>query len=189
MKDSKILVIDIETSGPSVLKNGILAVGYCLGDMYGNVLEKKRVNFELDDRKEFDSVCMNEFWNRSGPKKALDVIRKNTINEKRATEIVVSRIDEFDSKYDLLLVSDNPSFDFYFLNYYVELYMSRKPLNYALGKKYRRIYDAKSLMIACKKKYKDFKFKNVSHDHLPENDSEYIYKYYQQLIHFNIELH
>lgn len=181
MKDTRICVVDIETSGPSILKNGILAIGLCVGDLDGTVKKKIRINFELDESKEFDDICVKKFWSLPGKKKVLSMLTKNTMKEKKAIEKFTSIIDELDTNYNILMVSDNPAFDFYFINYYLELYMSRKPIHYAMGKYYRSLIDAKSLLIARGKKYSDFAFLGVKHDHFPENDAEYIFKYFQRL--------
>lgn len=181
MKKTRICAIDIETSGPSVLKNGILAIGICVGDLQGNVIKKIRINFELDEKKEFDNICYDNFWSKPHKQKVLTVLKKNCLKEDIAIAKFVSIIDDLDSKYSMVMISDNPAFDFYFINYYLELYLSRKPIHYALGRHYRNLIDTKSTLKALGKKYQDFVFLGVKHDHFPENDAEYIFKYFHCL--------
>jgi hypothetical protein len=51
-----------------------------------------------------------------------------------------------DLEYDVMIVSDNASFDFGFINYYLAKYMSRRPLNYKFGHPdgYRTLCDTDS---------------------------------------------
>lgn len=175
-KPAMVLAVDIETSGPRVLQNGILAIGMCLGTVHGRVLDKHRIDVKLDMNRVFDTQCMEDFWNKTGPKQVLDVIRQHPLSPKAAIEEFVRRVDSYDTMYDLIIISDNPTFDLYFLNYYVEYYLQRKPLNYKFGEHYRKLVDAGSM-----RRKKQLRLPpGVKHDHFPENDAEYIYMCYMR---------
>ena len=180
---SRILAIDIETSGPSVKKNGILAIGICLGDLFGNVENKQRINVNLDKHHCFDEVCLSQFWNKPGPSQVLRIIQKDTLPPKEAMQKFISIIDEYDKTYKLSIISDNPTFDFYFLSFYMEHYLDRKPLNYKLGTTYRQLIDtcsfARGQKLGKVEKAPTINTQsNILHDHFPENDAEYIYARY-----------
>ena len=181
-KPKMIVAVDIETSGPSVLRNGILAIGFCLGDMKGSVIQKKRIHVALDDHHTFDERCLTDFWDKPANKKVLETIQVNTSPPAKAIREFVQAIDTFDEHYQVSLVSDNPTFDFYFLNYYLDYYLKRKPLNYMFGEIYRSLIDSKSFLrryLGCNyRKSMQLKFHGVKHDHFPENDAEYIYLCY-----------
>lgn len=182
-KKNMILSVDIETSGPSVRKNGILAIGFCVGDMVGNVIKKERINVALDTHHAFDETCVVQFWDKPGPAKVLKDITVNPLPPKQAIAKFAQIVDVYDTLFALTVISDNPTFDLYFINYYMELYLDRKPLNYKFGKVYRKIVDSKSVLqgygIACKRE--NIPPRGVPwcttavHDHYPENDAEFIY--------------
>ena len=177
-----IMVVDIETSGPSVIKNGILSIGYCLGDMNGNIHEKKRIDVHIGD-KIFDPYCKTNFWDKSGPKEVLLALQKAPMAPKDAIQKFMNRVDEFDHNYALMIMSDNPSFDLYFINYYIDIYMDRKPINYQFGKTYRPIMDFNSF---SKGRFGPMYRKHMhidslgKHDHYPDNDAEYIFRCFVQ---------
>jgi hypothetical protein len=173
------LTIDIETSGPSVLQNGILAIGYCLGNIHGEVLVKKRIDVKLEDHHTFDKLCLTGFWNKPGPKKVLKTIQTDPISPLCAIREFANDVDMLDAKYKVSIVCDNPSFDLYFINYYLESYMNRKPLNYKFGNQYRGIVDSNSYLKGyLGKSYYKTKMRYGSHNHFPENDAEMIFLFY-----------
>lgn len=177
------LSVDIETSGPSVMTNGILAIGLCLGDSTGNTVIKKRIDVQLDLIHSFDPVCVENFWLKSGPQKVLKVIQANPIPAVEAIKLFIDFVDEYDSKYNLEIISDNPTFDFYFLNFYLDKYLYRKPLNYKFGHTYRTLTDSTSFLrgfFGPKYRNMTVKFPGIKHDHFPENDAEYILMCYIQ---------
>src|ERR1700744_5540510 len=138
-----ILAVDIETSGSSILKHGIIAIGYCLGDNKGNVIIKKRIHVKLDTGKIFEKRCMETFWNKNLDK--LEILKQNAKEPKNAITEFINDIDSFEDEYDLRIITDNASFDIGFLNYYLELYLDRLPLSYKKDQKtYRPIYDTDS---------------------------------------------
>jgi hypothetical protein len=184
VKNKKIFSVDVETSGPDPLFNGILSIGYCLGDFEGNVLEKKRIDLKLDVDQTLDSQCFANFWSKPGPAKVLKTIQKNPVSSFQGIKFFVSRLDQFDKHYDLQIITDNPSFDLYFLNFYISKYLNRRPLNYKFGKSYRRITDSRSFQVGkFGNSYKGIVNRHVKqstnkHDHFPDNDAEYIYRCY-----------
>ncbi|CAH6420955.1 Hypothetical protein KVN_LOCUS82 [uncultured virus] len=196
-KEIRILAIDIESSGPKLTKNVIIAIGFCLGDEKGNTLEKKTFCFKFDSFEVFDLKCLNEFWINHLDK--LNVYLKTAKEPNESILDFITEIDYLDDAYDLRIISDNPSFDITFINYYLDKYLDRLPLNYKHnGKQYRCIYDTSSFSRGLlKMDYKnpilsDLEIINkyglsiqAIHDHYPENDAEYIYKLNIALINKN----
>ena len=176
-----ILVIDIETSGPSVTKNGILAIGYCLGDLNGRVYDKRRIDLQLMD-KVFDEQCKKDFWETTGPDEVLKTIQQAPLSPKEAMSKFILLLDDYDTQYHLTIMSDNPSFDFYFINYYMDIYADRRPINYQFGKTYRPLINfnsfSKGRFGACYRKHPSRNLHTIKHDHYPENDAEFIYGCY-----------
>jgi len=183
-KNKMVLAIDIETSGPRLSLNGIVSVGCCLGDLRGNTVAKNRFDFKLEKHQVFDSDCTRQFWSRIGPKRALQTIQNSQISPKLATAGFAALLDTYDTDFDLTIITDNPGFDLYFLNYYFDKYLGRKPINYKMGNKYRPIIDSTSYVKGAMGKYyknkKHLYFNDIKHDHLPDNDAEFIYKCYMK---------
>lgn len=178
-KKQYIFAVDIETSGPSVLRNGILAIGWCKGNVEGTVFTKKRLHVKMDKDLVFDDVCL-EFWNRPEQSAALKEIQTSPISPKEAMMEFASELDKCDTDYHTLLVSDNPSFDFMFLGHYFEKYLSRKPLAYRFGVEHRKLYDSNSFLHGVFGsnywKYVQHNLVGTRSNHLPDNDAEVIYK-------------
>lgn len=192
-KDIEIFSIDIETSGCNLISNGIISIGYCLGDVSGNVVEKERISFCLENMV-FEQRCYDEFWSKN-----YDILHVLQLEAKPILQQIkkfADKLDEFDSKYDLRIISDNKDFDLAFINYYFAKYLDRKPINYKFGSnEYRPTYDTDSysrgvmqmnydnIWTSDKTLMEKFNF-NIEciHSHYPDDDAEYIYKYHTSLI-------
>lgn len=57
-----VLALDIEISGCSLSKNGILSIGASLQDQDSNEVESFQVNLTLPLGRTFEERCMREFW-------------------------------------------------------------------------------------------------------------------------------
>ena len=190
-----ICAIDIETSGPNIIKNGIISIGYCIGSINGKVLIKKRINMLLDNECSFDNDTLQNFWMKHLD--ILDKLRENQISPKDGMNEFIKDIDDYDSKYKLIIISDNVSFDISFVNYYLAKYLDRKPLSYKLNKYYRSIYDTDSYArgilnqnydnlsvndLDLIKKYKLTITSKKSQAHYPDDDAFYIYELHRKVI-------
>ena len=100
-KKIALLAIDIETTGPNVVTNEIISIGYCLGDLDGNVIENKRIDFNVE--KEFDVYAMR-FWRNK--KELLSSFKENSLPAYHAIDLFVQRLDAFDEKYNLAILSE-----------------------------------------------------------------------------------
>lgn len=191
-KITAILSLDIETSGCNLVENGIISIGYCLGDLDGNVLKKGRFGFDLED-KTFEERCYTQFWANN-----LEILKTLKSEAKPIKEQLlnfIKLVDEFDEKYDLRIISDNKDFDLGFINYYLAKYLNRNPLNYKLGTHYRNTYDTDSYSrgvlnlnyenpwTSDKDIMEKFNFTvDCLHNHYPDDDAEYIFKFHLNLI-------
>lgn len=189
MREKMIMVVDIETSGPNIISNAILAIGYCIGDMFGSVIEKRRINVAMEDDHEFDSDCVKTFWSRGDMPTILSNLQRNAISPKNAIQEFIGDVDRFDRVYDLTIASDNPAFDFTFVAYYLNKYLSRKPLHYRFGTQHRFLTDLRSFSSGFRhgSQSKGPVWRGapgVKYDHYPENDAEVLY-----LRHCNLLLH
>ena len=180
-KQRMVLVIDIETSGPSVTKNGILAIGYCLGDSNGRIYDKCRIDVDLMDRV-FDEQCKKDFWDTPGPSEVLKTIQRSPLHPKEAMTQFIDMLDKYDTMYNLTIMSDNPSFDFYFISYYMDLFADRRPINYRFGTTYRPVIDfnsySKGRFGTGYRKHPSRSQSKVQYDHFPDNDAEFVYSCY-----------
>lgn len=194
-KDYQIFcAIDIETTGPNILKHGIISIGYCIGNITGQIYLKKRINLKLDDNITFDSDT-EKFWYKHIS--ILELLKLNQIMPKDAMELFIKDIDKYDSIGKLIIISDNITFDLGFLNYYLAKYIDRLPLTYKFGKEFRPVYDIDSYARGILRKdyssiwtndyvlEKRFKFKikrNIDLIHTPDNDAEYIYNLHRMTL-------
>jgi hypothetical protein len=187
-----ILSVDIETNGPNLLKNEIISLGYCIGSITGKIIKKERINFAYNT--EFEPSCL-EFWKKN--QKILEYISQDQLEPEFAIKKFIDCVDDLDNKYDLRIITDNPSFDISFINYYLNKYLNRLPINYVLGNgnNYRCIFYTDSYSRGVLHQnyinpwtsdsaiINKFKLKiNSSHNHYPDDDAEYIYNLHISLI-------
>lgn len=186
-KDVILCSIDIETGGPFVTRNPLVSIGYVFGNTNGNVIEKGRISFKFDISK-FDNDTYNDFW-----KKRLDLLKKfenEAVEPSKGIKMFINKLDEYDKIYNLRIISDNIQFETRFINYYIELYTDRKPIDYDYEGQYRSLYDIDSIHRGIERlSYSEFmsdsflskKYKikiDVEYDHSPDNDAHYNYLFH-----------
>lgn len=187
IKTILLCAIDIETSGPKLIKNGILSIGICAGTVSGNIIVKKRIDVKLEEDQTFDKDTYKNFWMNN--LKVLETIKKEAIGPKDAMIEFMKVINYLDENYQLIIISDCVSFDIGFINYYLAKYLDRKPLTYDYKDNFRPVYDSDCYNRGVVKAnyrhiytndvqiMKSLKF-NISKsgvNHMPEDDAEYIY--------------
>lgn len=189
-KQIVIMAIDIEASGQNVIKNGILSIGYYVGDCYGNKIIKGRFSFQLEKEMVFEKRCVDEFWKNHID--VLDVLQQEAQPIKEQISNFINLVDNLDEQYNLMIISDNKDFDIGFINYYLAKYLDRNPLNFKFGNgEYRQIYDTDSYsrgaaMMDYTKPWtsdkdimKMLNFEvNKTMTHFPDDDAEYIYTFH-----------
>lgn len=195
MKDIAIFAVDIETSGPSFSRNGIIAIGYCVGLLDGTVISKKRICMDLPENSCFNERCWTTFWNFQ--QDILKELQQNTVTPELGIREFSNDLHIFEQLYNLKIVSDNPVFDIGFINYYLDKYLNDKPMYYTRdGLTYRTVYDMNSYNFGvCHQRYDQptiedseiiekfgIDLNNVIHDHRPENDAHYIYEFHRQMM-------
>jgi hypothetical protein len=186
--------IDIETSGPKLIKNGILSIGICAGTVSGNIIVKKRIDLKLEGDQTFDKNTYDNFWINNI--NVLETIKKDAINPKDAMIEFMKIINYLDENYQLIIISDCITFDIGFINYYLAKYLDRKPLTYDYKENFRPVYDSDSYNRGVvKATYKNiytndiqimkklnFSVKKNGINHMPEDDAEYIYNLHRMVL-------
>jgi DNA polymerase III epsilon subunit-like protein len=188
-----VLALDIETTGPNMIHHGMIAIGYCLGDINNNVIESGRFCIQLDKDQDYDAKTWTRFWSKH--QDILEIIKKEARPPKEQMMKFAKFIDALDDKYNLRIITDNPSFDVAFINYYLAKYTNKDSINYRYEKEYRPIIDTDSYSRGLLKKtyitewVSDsdmMKQLNITVDakttHLPDEDATYIYKFHTKLI-------
>lgn len=191
-----ILAIDIESRGQGPSSNGIMSIGVCVGS--GNeerVFEKKRFDMLPLDGQVMEARCYDEFWSKNKPQ--FDALTKNAVDPMRQIQAFRELVNRWDSVCpNLYIVADNPAFDIGMINYYLDRAFL-PTLTYKVtpdGKlEYRNVHDADSYGRAILHQGIDDPWlSNASllkvvgplargvdetlHNHMPENDAEFIYR-------------
>ena len=190
--DYHVLAVDIEVSGSSYHQNGIVSIGASLQDQDSHELHSFQINLSLPEGHIYEEKCLQEFWLKN--KEAYGFIQTNAFPPKVAMEAFYAFLKQVETQYpDLLLVSDNPSFDISWLNFYLNQYTNRLPLNYSADKKYRMVWDTQSMQKVLLCLSGDFDsnseipeklgFKsNWTYDHTPLNDARTIADFFNQTV-------
>ena len=196
-KDKILFTVDIEGSGASISKHGIVSIGWCVGDLKGNVFEKRRVSLKLQNRV-FEERCLTEYWSKPEQKHQLEVFQREAVEPYDGIAAFMKAVDSYEDKYDVVILSDNPAYDVAWLDSYIDTYLGRNPLLYKKDQRtYRGIAEPKGWVFsrqlknasAGAKGSKIFVFDagkylqgletlktTCPHDHWPENDAENIYR-------------
>jgi hypothetical protein len=187
-KPRALFAVDIECSGPHLVQHGIVAIGWCVGDASGRVLEKQRVSLSLDG-KTFGAETKAEYWDRPEQAAQLAQFMREAIAPKEAMQRFIAAVDKWEETHRVSIVSDNPAYDVKWLDYYLAFFLNRYPLAYTKEKRYRGITEDRSMVVSKRTrragkwvfdndKYafgKELLRTTVPHNHWPENDAEYIY--------------
>jgi hypothetical protein len=196
IKQTLLCAIDIETSGPNIIKNGILSIGICAGTITGEIVVHKRIDVKLHRSKSFDTKTWDDFWCKN--KKILEIIQEHPLEECAAIIEFINIIDILEDDYKVIIISDNPVFDFGFINYYLAFYINRLPLHYDKNGSFRPVYDTDSysrgvlgknynnIFTDDKEVIKKLNIQlpptDISKKHLPEYDAEYIYQLHRMVL-------
>ena len=139
----KLLVLDIETSGPHMLYNFIVSIGACVVDIKTEqVLVEHDFEIYLKQPADrcFDKQCFDEFWNK--PFKHGEKMTRLEKSNERGTEIgmlmphdamymfahYVSRVFKTFKHEEVHIITDTAGFDIGWLNYYLNMYFPRNRL-------------------------------------------------------------
>lgn len=192
-----VLAIDIETSGSLLGHNGILSIGASLQNLDRKEIESFFVNMQLVDGRSFEESCRRDFWDKNPI--ILEFVSQQAVHPTQGMKAFGAFIDNAQRTYpNLIVVSDNPSFDIAWIDYYLSVYGDRKPLRYnAIDGKYDMIWDAASVQKTwCSMKIPGADFLSplkghkealglehtVPKDHNPLNDARNIAGFYIQTL-------
>lgn len=197
VKESILFGVDIETSGCMMTQNHIVAIGYYACRLDGRPLMKKRVSFAGPHN--FEQRCVDEFWSKNSV--LYDTLMKNAVECSKALGLFINDLDSLESSYTVALVSDNPSFDFAWINYYLDRYLGRRPLSFPFGgTTYRSVFDtdcfARGVIRSGYKTPGDFWTydsgirsvlgiqlpEGVATTHYPDDDAQYIVEMHRQVM-------
>lgn len=92
------------------MKNEIISIGYCSGDLFLKNVNNERINFKFVT--DFESDC-SAFWNAYP--NVLAKLSENRLDPNVAIKKFIDYVDGLDTKYDLRIISDNPSYDISFI--------------------------------------------------------------------------
>lgn len=197
-------VIDIEGRGKSASRNGIVSIGVCVGHASGfefpKVIEKRRFDLLPIPGQVMDPKCKAEFWDKQ-PNNLLERLQEKAVDPYQGILAFRAYLDKWDASTDnLYILSDNPAYDFGFINYYLD-YFKLTPLTHNWKLEFRALHDADSYARGfCHQKtdkpwvsnkdvtsryslgvYSDEETPSLE-AHLPEDDAEGIYRFHYALI-------
>lgn len=140
-----VLAFDIETTGCNLQSNAIMSIGASVQDEDMIEVDMFSVNLEIPKNKKFEEKCVLEVWSKHP--EALARATENPIAPVTAMRSFEKWLDAVEEKYEnLTIISDNPAFDMQWLNFYLNQYTGRRPINYDKKEKYRLIWDSHSMM-------------------------------------------
>lgn len=124
-KKRALLALDIEARGASVIHHGILAIGYCLGreDTF-EIIERGRICFRPmrvnDCVQYYEPRCVADFWSKHQDIAA--TLEAEALHADVAVSKFYTLLQEFSREYDVSIITDFPSFDAGFIDFYLGTY-------------------------------------------------------------------
>lgn len=210
-----LLAIDIETTNLQEDTKTIFAIGLCGlaqdqddPEMWNYVVEEcykllphglTQEEWLAEHPKYFEPNCWGNPDNAEVLSKLINGAEDPDIVMKKFAE----KIDELDEEYDVMLLSDNPSFDISEINNYYRQFLKRKPINYTKSGVYRMPVDTDSYIrgkltvdihekwISTESAFEKLGFTTSPFpkpDHSPENDARYIVQSYLTISQFKPEM-
>jgi hypothetical protein len=135
-----IIAFDIEARGKSASKHGIVAVGIVAGLSNGAISFEKEWRVSPMQGQSYEPRCLFEFWNKNPElKKRLE---EDTVSPMSFATAFRSMIDTYEANFEIYLLSDNPTFDAGFINFYLDAYGLDSMQYGQNGTAYRMIHDS-----------------------------------------------
>lgn len=180
MADITYVALDIEKAG-AMNKYPIVSIGWCVGDSNGNVLEKRKLNLQVDWNHDFEPRCWNEFWAKM-PLELIESLKLNALPQPEGFAYFSNWLNQLEEKYNkIVFLSDNASFDIAALDNNLERYCGRMPLRYTSDNRYRSIIAPDDILWTINRDKLEDLYKQYS-DHDPSNDAECIYRQYMEVL-------
>lgn len=188
--DRYVMGIDIETGGPKLGYNPLLAVGLCIykiDNMGMKLLAEIEVHFEGDIEK-YDRKTI-QFW-KENPE-AWEHVKSDCVSEEEGALKLIDFVKKWqklaiDKKVDFYTITDNCWFDDTWISHLFSKY-GGYPLRHNYYSGYTRlsqVVDINQLMSGarmCGIKIPKFEYENI-HDHTPVNDAKKIVEKYYNFI-------
>jgi len=201
-----VLTFDIEKSGEYPKDNFMNALGATVKRVSDRkIMSEFRVFFKQEEGKTYSNNTWNEYWNnlKKYPKNKdmLEAIKKHGVPSKEAIKSFADWLDTNERKYEgrIAITSDNHGSDVYWISYYFEKYLDRKPMTSRYGDEtqYRRLHHCNAYGRGVSMddgSGGDFVVRllalgidapsNDLHDHDPLNDAKWMADLYIALIHY-----
>jgi hypothetical protein len=144
MSNIHCLTFDVETSGASLSRHKLIAIGLSvmkLDTETGNVSVVRgcEYGFPFDYPYDFEKRCATEFWDKDGKdalKYAVKLAGENTddaaVTWRKIVNFIAEAHDEFPS---IRIVTDNPGFDGSWVAHCLDRYLGELPLEYVRTRK------------------------------------------------------
>jgi hypothetical protein len=199
-----IVAIDVGTDGCFITRNSLRVIGLCaINQSTGQVLFKFRVCLSPIPGREMEQRYKEDFWDKHP--EILDQINKESVDPHEGILKFSRILDGLDETHQTVLVTDNPTFDMAWINYYVDIFLGRLPIYYKHNdpKQWRAIYDTDSYAKAATKvtyaesMYVDnnevMKILGINPDliptatHMPDEDAENIARLHREVALINCQ--
>lgn len=121
-KARALLALDIELRGANVLRNGIMAIGYCLGhaDTF-KIIERGRICIQpmcIEHRlQSYERRCVAEFWIKH--QNVARTLEAEAIAPQKAVQKFYALLQKFSREYDVSIITDFPSCDAGIIDFYL----------------------------------------------------------------------
>ena len=126
---------DVETTGQFLDKNAMVAFGCTVMDQEMHEVDSFSAFMSIPKGKVWEDRCVSEFWSKN--QEALEYIKGKMTDAREEMQRFVEWMDAIDLKYEtnMVVLTDNPSYDVAWLNHYIGLYTDRHCLYYMLAPK------------------------------------------------------
>ena len=175
-KKEILVSLDVEKAGMMPLKNPIVSIGHCVGDLDGNILDKGRHNMTVQwpvekdfktneadqttidikdsqkmDYGDFEPICYEEFWSKQPPALIGLLQDTNRRSFNKCIRLFVNWLNALEQQYPedthtIRFLSNNPNYDFGAIDSVLEREVGRLPARCSTSGKYRSCTNPKNML-------------------------------------------
>jgi hypothetical protein len=123
------VAFDTEARGMSPMRHGMNAIGVCVTDENGLVINKRFWALKPLPGQDFEQCCLDEFWSKPEMREIRERIDREAIEPGEAIAGFYNLLADLGKWNRVVLVGDAPYFDVPMITYYLD-YFGYPPLHY-----------------------------------------------------------
>jgi len=193
------VAVDIEKTGPLLVKHKLPSIGFFVGDDQGNMIRSKKINtivkwpghketllknddpedrgnhivFEMD-YGDFEKECWETHWSKL-PLEMINKYKENALSEYESTQKIIEFMNELEHDFpeetnEIVFLTDNGPFDLPNIDFRLEHFFNRKPLRYSSVNRYRTVFQVDDMLFMIPEPHLSESLKSINEQQKQTHD-------------------